>query len=145
MATAKAFWVSVESILNWHREVKREVVRAAKRRPPRNQLPEIVSDVARLLKREWPRWGTRRIAGMLGRLGLKASRSSVQAWLRRSPRRPVRWDSVEPVLGRGLPARRPGQMWLLDFTTVGGMLRSVVVGAVIDAFSRRVLALRVAP
>jgi putative transposase len=36
-------------------------------------------------------------------------------------------------------------MWLIDFTRVGGLLRSVWVGAVIDAFSRRVLAIGVAP
>jgi transposase InsO family protein len=33
----------------------------------------------------------------------------------------------------------------MDFTRVGGLLRSVVVGAVVDGFSRRVLAMRVAP
>lgn len=34
-------------------------------------------------------------------------------------------------------------MWLIDFTRVGGILRSVRVGAVIDAFARKVLSIGV--
>ena len=44
-----------------------------------------------------------------------------------------------------LKAKRPGHLWLLDFTRVGGLLRTVFVGAVIDGSSRKVLALGVAP
>lgn len=36
-------------------------------------------------------------------------------------------------------------MWILDFTTVGGLFRSIRVGAVVDAFSRKVLAIEVVP
>ena len=39
----------------------------------------------------------------------------------------------------------PGHTWILDFTTVGGLLRRVHVGAVVDACSRRVLALAAWP
>jgi putative transposase len=44
-----------------------------------------------------------------------------------------------------LVAKRPGHLWFIDFTRVGGVLRSVVVGAVIDGFSRKLLAIAVAP
>ena len=40
-----------------------------------------------------------------------------------------------------LLARSPGRVWILDFTCVGTLFRSVHVGAVIDAFSRRVIAI----
>ena len=36
-------------------------------------------------------------------------------------------------------------MWIVDFTTVKSIFRSVVVGAVVDALSRKVLAVRVSP
>jgi transposase InsO family protein len=44
-----------------------------------------------------------------------------------------------------LAAKRPGHVWSLDFTRVGGLFRSVVVGAVVDGSSRTVIAPRVAP
>jgi len=41
------------------------------------ELPDLVHELVHRLKIEWPRWRTRRIAGQLARLGVKASRSSV--------------------------------------------------------------------
>jgi putative transposase len=141
-ATARAFVVSVQTIVSWRNEVARGVARLVQSRPPVNRLPDLVADLARRLKREWPRWGTRRIAGILARLGIRASRTTVQRMLRR-PRRPAK--AVRAVRsGRGpLVAKRPGHIWLIDFTRLGGLLRSVRVGAVIDAFSRRILSIGV--
>lgn len=141
-ATARAFVLSVQTVVNWRKDVARGEDRLVRPRHPGNALPDLVAELVHLLKREWPRWGTRRAAGVLARLGLAASRSSVQRILRR-PRRPTRRLRVVRT-GRGsLVARRPGQIWLLDFTRVGGLIRSVRVGAVIDAFSRKVLAIGV--
>jgi putative transposase len=64
--------------------------------------------------------------------------------LRRRPRRPARAVAARGTRGP-LVAKRPGHLWFIDFTRVGGFLRSVVVGAVIDGFSRRVLSIAVAP
>jgi transposase InsO family protein len=47
-----------------------------------------------------------------------------------------------PRRGR-LAAKRPGHIWIADFTRLRSIFRSVVVGAVVDAFSREVLAIRV--
>jgi transposase InsO family protein len=94
------------------------------------------------LKAEWPDWGTRRIAGQLARLGVKVSRSSVQRIVRRGPRDPVEPEqTVRGSKGRVLLAKRPSHIWMIDFTRVGGVLRPLWVGAVIDAYSRRVLAI----
>ena len=108
--------------------------------PPRGRLSDLVRELACRLKTEWPRWGTRRIAGTLARLGLHASRSSVQRILRR-PRPPQPDDRLLPAGVPGLVARRPNHVWMIDFTRLGGVVRPAFVGAVIDAFSRRVLAI----
>jgi hypothetical protein len=107
--------------------------------PPPGRLSDLVRELACRLKTEWPRWGTRRIAGTLAQLGLRASRSSVQRIVRR-PRPPQPDDRLLPVALPGLVARRPNHIWMIDFTRLGGLVRPVFVGAVIDAFSRRVLA-----
>ncbi|HLF92083.1 MAG TPA: DDE-type integrase/transposase/recombinase [Planctomycetota bacterium] len=108
-----------------------------------NALPDLVGEISRRLKREWPSWGSRRIAGILARLGLKASRSSVQRLLRRPPL--PRSPGVASRSGRPILARHPGHVFVIDFTRVPlGFFRTVVVGAVLDLFSRKIVALDVA-
>jgi transposase InsO family protein len=83
------------------------------------------------------------MAGVLARLGLQASRTSVQRILKHPPpKKPPRktGGSSHPV-----KAIRPGHVYVLDFTQIGGFFRSVAVGAVIDVFTRQVLAIRVWP
>ncbi len=140
-ATAKAFLVTHQTVINWLKEAESGLQRLVRARTPMNALPDLVREVALFVKGQWPRWGTRRIAGILAGLGLSASRTSVQRMLRRPPPRGRH-------LGRGGRARplrptRPRQVFVVDFTRVGGFFRSVVVGAVLDAFSRKILALRV--
>jgi transposase InsO family protein len=142
-ATARAFVLSVQTVVNWKREVESGGVRIVQAKPPVNKLPDLVLEIAHRLKGEWPRWSTRRIAGILARLGLKASRSTVQRALRERPPRPAAGARVLPRRAAELLAKRPDHIWLVDFTRVGGIFRSVFVGAVVDAFSRKVLALRV--
>jgi putative transposase len=105
-------------------------------------LSGLIHELIHRLKREWPRWGTRRIAGQLARLGVKASRTSVQRILRR-PRLPRPDDRLLPVSMGSLVAKRPNHVWMIDFTRLRGIVRTVFVGAVIDAFSRKVLAVGV--
>ena len=138
--TARTFLVSVQTILNWRQELGVDNPRLVQAAPAMNRLPDLVADIARRLKRDWPAWGTRRIASILGRLGVKASRSTVQRILRRPGKpRPVR--SAYAVRGP-LVAKGPGHVALLDFTRVPGLFRCVWVGAAVDAFSRKILALR---
>ncbi len=143
-ATARAFVITQTTVLNWIRDVESGVARLARTRRPMNALPDLVAEIARRVKREWPSWGSRRIAGILARLGLKASRSSVQRLLRRPPfpRRPG--SASRP--GRPIVARHPGHVYVIDFTRVTlGSFRTVVVGAVLDLYSRKIMALDVAP
>jgi putative transposase len=48
-------------------------------------------------------------------------------------------------VSRPVKAIRPGHVYVLDFTEIRGFFRSIAVGAVIDVFTRRVLAIRVWP
>jgi putative transposase len=142
-ATAKAFVITPQTVLNWMKDVERSVSRLARARRPLNALPDLVGEIARRLKVEWPNWGTRRIAGVLARLGLKGSRSTVQRLLRRPP--PPRRPGPVSRMGRPIVARKPGHVFVIDFTTLTqGFFRRVVVGAVLDLYSRKILALDVA-
>ncbi len=140
-AAARAFLVTAETLRAWLREVEGGVTRLVQARRPMNALPDLVGEVAVFLKRQWPRWGTRRIAGILARLGIKASRTSVQRVLRRPP--PRRPDAGRRGRAKPLRPARPGHVWVVDFTTVSGFFRKMAVAIVLDAFSRKVLALRV--
>lgn len=138
-ATARAFVVTGQTVLHWLREVESGVSRVVRTRAPLNALPDLVGEIARYLKRQWPRWGTRRIAGILANLGMKGSRTSVQRVLRQPPprgrdRRHGRASSIR--------ARHVGHAWVVDFTVVRSFFRSIVVGAVLDAWTRKVVALR---
>jgi len=136
-ATARAFAVTRQTVIHWRHALGDKRPHLL---PPPGRLPDLVRELARRLKAEWPRWGTRRIAGQLARLGIKASRSSVQRLLQR-PRAPEPDDRLLPVAAPRLLAKRPNHIWMIDFTRLGGIVRPAFVGAVIDAFSRRVLAI----
>jgi putative transposase len=78
------------------------------------------------------------------RLGIQVSRTSVQTFLRRPARRPKDEPARPGRAGHGV-AKHPGHLWFIDFTKVGNALRSLVVDAVIDGYSRKVLAVGVWP
>lgn len=141
-ATAEAFAVTRNTILNWERVIGRKHQRTVGPGRPLARLPDLVAELVQRLKFEWPDWGTRRIAGLLAQLGMRASRTTVQRILKTSEPRP------EPTAARAsqpLRAKRPNHVWIADFTRISNGFRVIWVGAIIDAFSRRVLALAVAP
>ena len=92
-ATAHAFGLSRQTVINWRRVAKR---RNPQLLSPMKGLSDLIHELIHRLKREWPAWGTRRIAGQLARLGVKASRMSVQRILRH-PRSPRPDDRLLPV------------------------------------------------
>ncbi len=143
-ATARAFIVTRQTILNWRLDVRRGLTRLVQARSPLNRLPDLSEELARRLKREWPGWGTRRIAGILARLGLQASRTSVQRILRfgRPRRKPA--AAARTAAGSLVP-KRPLHRVFIDFTRVHSLFRTVRIGAIIDGFSRKILAIRSCP
>ena len=92
-------------------------------------------------------FGTRSIAMHLIRNGIQISRSTIQRFLRRKqppcpprPARPLR----EPAIPHGiLRPRKTNTTWHLDFTTLDFLLVRFYVAAVLDGFSRKLLALKV--
>ena len=125
-------------------------------REPVNRFPGFVGYLVRRLKTLCPAVGTRRIARVLARAGLHLGATTVRRMLR-PPERPLK-KAATPVALRVVTARRPNDVWHIDFTTVptmGGFWISWLplalpqrwpfcwwVAIVIDHFSRRPLGTR---
>jgi putative transposase len=140
--TAAAFALTRNTILNWETALRRGDQKTVGAKRTLARLPDLVRELTERLKFEWPDWGTRRIAGVLAQMGVRVSRTTVQRILRSRGPRPA---PSEPRLSPPVTPYAPGEVWLADFTRLSNGFRTVWVGAVIDAFSRRVLALAVAP
>ncbi len=136
--TARTFGVSRQTIINWKNACRQS--EGSIGRLPVRTLAELIEALVHQLRTEWPRWGTRRIAGILAHLGVTCSRSTVQRVLRR-PRRPKPDDRAIPPSAGRLLARQPNHVWMIDFTRLKRCIGPLWVGAVIDAYSRRVLAI----
>jgi putative transposase len=101
----------------------------------------------------WPFYGSRRMAAVLRRDGWPANRKRVKRLMRvmgleaiyqkpnTSRRHPG--HKVYPYLLRGLAIERPNQVWCADITYIPMAKGFVYLVAVMDWFSRRVLAWRV--
>ena len=111
-----------------------------------NRLPDLVREIAAILRFDQPAWGTRRIAQVLARLGLNVSRTSVQRIVRQKPRRrpPTSVPAKPRKRHKGIRPKRPHHVWFIDLTTVKTCFgfRSFRVAAIIDAFSRAVVAIK---
>ena len=107
------------------------------------RLPDVTRELVRRLLLEQADWGTRRIRDVLVRLGAKLSRRSVQRIKREEPPPRPRPQPDRSAPGRLVVAKHPDHVWLADMTTVSFLgLRTLRIVAVIDAFSRRIVAIR---
>jgi transposase InsO family protein len=142
-ALARIFVVAPGTIARWLEGVRDGARRLVRGREPMNKLAQLIGEVVARIKMECPSFGSRKIAGVLARLGLAGSRVSVQRMLRRPPPRPARLARVprRARRARGLRPKRPGHIYFIDFTRVRALgLFELVIGAVVNAFSRKVLA-----
>ena len=89
-----------------------------------------------LLKAEGVKIGRRHVATLMKRMGIEA--------LYRKPAtsKPAPGHKIYPYLLRGMTIDRPNQVWAMDITYVPMARGFVYLAAVIDWFSRRVLAWR---
>jgi putative transposase len=136
--TWRAFLVTPQTVLRWHRElVRRKWSGGAGRRPGRPSLDEATRRFILRLARENPRWGYRRIQGELAKLGLRVSATAIRRLLGRH--------------GLGPAPRRGGVSWRVflrqqatsilacDFFTVETVwLKTLYVLFFIELGSRRV-------
>lgn len=81
--------------------------------------------------------GRQRVAGMMKRMGIEA------LYRRPSTSKPAPGHKIFPYLLRGLTVGRANQVWAMDITYIAMARGFVYLAAVVDWFSRRVLAWRV--
>jgi putative transposase len=104
--TWRAFLVTSQTVLRWHRElVRRKWSRGAGHRPGCPSLDEATRALILRLARENPRWGYQRIQGKLATLGLRVSATAIRTLLGRHGLGPAprRGGSA----GRGSSGSRP--------------------------------------
>jgi len=89
-----------------------------------------------LLCREGIKIGRRRVATMMKRMGIEA------IYRRPNTSKPAPGHKIYPYLLRGLRVERPNQVWAMDITYIPMARGFVYLAAVVDWFSRRVLAWR---
>jgi putative transposase len=89
-----------------------------------------------MLHREGVAIGRRHVATLMKRMGIEA------LYRRPNTSRPAPGHKIFPYLLRGLKVERPNQVWAMDITYVPMARGFVYLSAVVDWFSRRVLAWR---
>jgi putative transposase len=129
--------VTPQTLLRWHRELVRRKWTQPRRRPSRPAVDNRVRQLVLRFASENPRWGHRRIAGELLKLGLRVSPSTV--------RRLLLAAGLEPAPRRSGPSWREflrqqaASMLACDFFTVETIsLRRFYVLFFIELASRRV-------
>jgi putative transposase len=90
-----------------------------------------------LLNREGIEIGRRHVATLMKRMGIEA------LYRRPNTSKPAPGHKIYPYLLRGLKVERPNQVWAMDITYIAMARGFVYLCAVVDWFSRRVLAWRV--
>ena len=117
-----------------------------------NKVDDVVRHAAHELRRIFPEpeFGTRTIARHLVRAGVKQSRSTVQRMLRepetkKPPRKPR--PAMEKPVGikphNLLTPKRANHVWHSDITQIRILWFTFFIAAVLDGFSRKILALKV--
>ena len=100
----------------------------------------------------YPFAGSRMLRDMLGQQGLEVGRRHVRTLMRRmgveaiyrkpNTSKPAPGHRIYPYLLRGLAITRPNQVWAMDITYIPMARGFVYLAALVDWFSRRVLAWR---
>ena len=90
-----------------------------------------------LLRREGVSIGRRHVATLMKRMGIAA------IYRRPNTSKPQPGHKIYPYLLRGVKIERPDQVWAMDITYIPMARGFVYLTAVVDVFSRRVLAHRV--
>ena len=120
--TANRFLIDEQTLLGWMRRLDEQGERALiQLEAPANRLPDFVRQLVKQLKTLVPTMGKVRIAQVLARAGLILGPTTVRRILsERDPTPddspPAAGDTLEP--SRVVGAKRPGDIWHVDLTTV---------------------------
>lgn len=122
---------------------------------PRSVSPDDLALMRRVdeLHLDYPFAGARMLRDMLAREGIRVGRLHVSTLMKRTgieaiyrrpnTSKPAPGHRVYPYLLRKLAVTRPNQVWAIDITYIPMARGFVYLAAVVDWFSRRVLAWRV--
>jgi transposase InsO family protein len=118
--TARRFLVDLQTLLHWVRRVDETGEHALVQTvEPVNRYPDVVRNLVRQLKCHFPSMGYERMAQMLARLGLFLAATTLRRIVRDAtgspPEPPV---AISRTARRRAVARRPGDVWHIDLTTV---------------------------
>jgi putative transposase len=101
----------------------------------------------------YPFAGSRMLRGLLWQQGLVVDRRHIKTLMRRmgveaiyrkpNTSKPAPGNRIYPYLLRGLTVTRPNQVWAMDITYIPMARGFVYLAAVVDWFTRRVLAWRI--
>jgi transposase InsO family protein len=146
---ARTFRVSSGTILRWEREAQAAPDRPTvgsllKPTPPVRRFADVVRHVVHtLILADFP--GDASVAAFLTRAGWRLSRRSIQRIRREKPVARPPSPPLPATRSRGVRARYPHHVWMLDITEIPGLLRlfSFKLAVVFDVFSRLPLAARV--
>ncbi len=142
------FVVHPNTIRNWQKAVddklRSEQLLGA---PPWNRLHEGVRWLVQEMRRAFPEpeFGSRTIARHVLRAGIGISRTSVRRILEEeTTRRPRSYpDQRFTTAPKHVQhPNEPGRVWHLDMTTILTAWRKVEVAAIVDGYSRRIVALK---
>ena len=128
--------IEPETLLRWHRSLVARKWTRPHRPPGRPAIDPEVCKLILQMARENPRWGYMRIKGELGKLGIRASATSIAMLLRRSgvgpaPRRGPTWRQF-------LKAQASGILACDLFTVETAFLKTLYVLFFIEIGTRRV-------
>ena len=121
--------------------------------PPWNKFHDGIRWLVHEIRKLCPEreFGTRTIARHILRAGIQISRTSVRRILHEEPPEdPAKKEppALEPEISTGshlLKPETPNRVWHLDFTSVHFLWVHLRIAALVDGFSRKLLALRVYP
>jgi len=146
---AHLFRVSTGTIFRWEAEAghepdKQTIGSLLKPVPPVRRYADVVRHLVQLMDR-LGFGGADKIAGTLARAGWRIARETVRRYRHEPPVGPHRETVRRARASETLRARCPNHIWLADITHVKGLfgLLSFRIAAILDAFSRMPLALRV--
>jgi transposase InsO family protein len=116
---ADAFMIDEQTLRSWSRRVDEEGEGALTRiSEPVNKFPDFVRYLVKQLKALLPTMGKARIAQVLARAGLHLGVTTVGRMLRETDPIPEEMATLDAVEKRVVTARRPGEVWHIDLTTV---------------------------
>jgi len=161
---ARQFLVAPQTIAQWHRKLDSDTLLEAPGEPV-NKFPDFVTTLVQQLKTLFPLLGHRKIAEWLARGGLHLSVTTIRRMLKKPVQLPPRPKHI-PFLPKTkdeatsvVQAQRPNHVWNVDISTIPTCWGLAIswwptgfpalfpfcwkVIAVLDAYSRKVLATRI--